>query len=527
MGQPHHEQAELLDPGLPAAAGPRAPAQEQRDRVRVGLRRGLRTVATEPLMPQEPVGDLHHLKIRVQHRPVPLPGRQPHRERSHPHALALEVDSRERLPATSATPTENHRTTGKITRFVRRHATGSGTPGEGRCVRGRTGAGTPATSGPRRCRWRPGSRTTATPASGSRSPGRCSTCSRISVPSMTGSSPSWSIQQPRWVSRGWHPVPGWWRLRGAVAGGVGAGGVLRRRARWPGRPGRTPGRGGAGGPVVPGSRGRLRQPQHPVRAQPAEQLDGQVGQQERQPGDVVAGVEHDQDGRVARRASARPRPAGRRPHAAARRSPRWRRRRGPAGPRPAPRSSDVRPGSQRGDERVRPARDHLRVALRPAVDVAEQPVCAGLRRPGAATADIDRQHDPPVRRPRQRQRRPAPGAAAAAPPGPWSSPSYIAPCPRRCSASQRQLDQRPHRPVRAQHRVGQLEQRIRPRGQRGVELLPEPRQLPERRPPGMIVQTLHRSPCVDLFLRQKHDRPRAALVITGGSRADTHSGTRG
>ena len=75
--------AELLDPGLPAAAGPRAPAQEQRDRVRVRLRRGLRAVATEPLMPQEPVGDLNHLKILVQHRPVPLPGRQPHRERSH------------------------------------------------------------------------------------------------------------------------------------------------------------------------------------------------------------------------------------------------------------------------------------------------------------------------------------------------------------------------------------------------------------------------------------------------------------
>ena len=28
-------------------------------------------------------------------------------------------------------------------------------------------------------------------------------------------------------------------------------------------------------------------------------------------------------------------------------------------------------------------------------------------------------------------------------------------------AGQRQLDQRPHRPVRAQHRVGQLEQRVR------------------------------------------------------------------
>ena len=38
---------------------------------------------------------------------------------------------------------------------------------------------------------------------GARSPGRCSTCSPIRVPSMTGSSPSWSSQQARRVSRGW------------------------------------------------------------------------------------------------------------------------------------------------------------------------------------------------------------------------------------------------------------------------------------------------------------------------------------
>jgi hypothetical protein len=39
---------------------------------------------------------------------------------------------------------------------------------------------------------------------------------------------------------------------------------------------------------------------------------------------------------------------------------------------------------------------------------------------------------------------------------------------------QGQLDQRADRPVGAQHRVGQLEQRIRPGGQRGVELAAEP-----------------------------------------------------
>ena len=37
---------------------------------------------------------------------------------------------------------------------------------------------------------------------GARSPGRWSTWRRISVPSMTGSGPSWSSQAERWVSRG-------------------------------------------------------------------------------------------------------------------------------------------------------------------------------------------------------------------------------------------------------------------------------------------------------------------------------------
>ena len=41
---------------------------------------------------------------------------------------------------------------------------------------------------------------------------------------------------------------------------------------------------------------------------------------------------------------------------------------------------------------------------------------------------------------------------------------------------QGQLDQRPHRPVRAQHRVGQLEQRIRPRAQTVVEAAAKARQ---------------------------------------------------
>jgi hypothetical protein len=49
MRQPRHEQAELFDTGLPATACPGAPAQNQPDRVRIRLRRGLRAIAPEPL----------------------------------------------------------------------------------------------------------------------------------------------------------------------------------------------------------------------------------------------------------------------------------------------------------------------------------------------------------------------------------------------------------------------------------------------------------------------------------------------
>ena len=45
---------------------------------------------------------------------------------------------------------------------------------------------------------------------------------------------------------------------------------------------------------------------------------------------------------------------------------------------------------------------------------------------------------------------------------------------------QRQPGQVPDRPVRAQHRIGQLEQLIRAGGQAGMEIQPEPRQHGER-----------------------------------------------
>jgi hypothetical protein len=56
-----------------------------------------------------------------------------------------------------------------------------------------------------------------------------------------------------------------------------------------------------------------------------------------------------------------------------------------------------------------------------------------------------------------------------------------------------------HRAIRAQHRVGQLEQRIRPRGQAPVELLPESRQLPERTGNAGIVHTDQLKPLVVIF----------------------------
>ncbi len=45
---------------------------------------------------------------------------------------------------------------------------------------------------------------------------------------------------------------------------------------------------------------------------------------------------------------------------------------------------------------------------------------------------------------------------------------------------QRQLHQRPHRPINTQHRVRQLEERVRPRGEAPVQLTAEPRQPTSR-----------------------------------------------
>ena len=144
---------------------------------------------------------------------------------------------------------------------------------------------------------------------------------------------------------------------------------------------------------------RRRQLHHPVGAQPPQDLGWQVREQERQAGYVVAGVKDDQDGRI----PLTPVPGGDQPgddiadlgsgdrdlvvpgtqadgvqH------------RGPRGAA----------GFQRGDDRVRPARDHLRLSLPAPVDVAEQPARAGRRAGPQPAAHIHRQHQPAICRPR-------------------------------------------------------------------------------------------------------------------------------
>jgi hypothetical protein len=83
--------------------------------------------------------------------------------------------------------------------------------------------------------------------------------------------------------------------------------------------------------------------------------------------------------------------------------------------------------------------------------MAEQPARAGGRTRPQPVAHINRQHQPLVGRPRQRK------------------------------PSQRQPGQRLHRAVRAQHRIGQLEQLITARCQTGMKLQPEPRQPGQQR----------------------------------------------
>ena len=210
----------------------------------------------------------------------------------------------------------------------------------------RSGAGTPARCGSprrRRCR-RVRTTATAVPGCGRRAGAR--TCSRMRVPSMTGSSPWWSSHPARLASC-WCSRPQAMATGGAVPGRRGGGGHRRGgpglRVREPER-GAVPGRAA----VRAGLAGRGGEVHHPVAAQPAAAPPrAGPGQQPGQPGQVVAGVEDDQDVRVA----VVPVPGGddprARPRGPARRSPRSRHRRGRAGPRPAAASTRCGPAPAR------------------------------------------------------------------------------------------------------------------------------------------------------------------------------------
>jgi hypothetical protein len=213
-----------------------------------------------------------------------------------------------------------------------------------------------------------------------------------------------------------HPVPRGGH-GGAVPGGRRAGGNLRVRAC--GQVGQGQLTAVLAGPAVgPGLARRRGQPHDPVGAQPPGQLHRQVRQQPGQPGQpghVVAGVEDDQDRQVA----LVPVPGGSdraTTSRTCRRSPRSRRHRDPAAPRPAPQSrtcgpvpaprspSPASPGSSAPDpSRARtrgrtgaPGWSPRRVA---ASYSHRRPALAGHRRPAVKPA------------------RPAPGAAGRYPSG--------------------------------------------------------------------------------------------------------------
>ena len=223
----------------------------------------------------------------------------------------------------------------------------------------------------------------------------------------------------------------------------------RGRARWPAGPDRGPAPCRGGRPVLPraprwGSTGRS---SDPVRAQPPGQDHRQVGQHERQPGARRS------------RSPSRSRSSGspgRQCPAAIRRVTTSRSWRGGdrggvvvrvrAGPRPAPRSSCCARTGQRGHDRVGPARDHLRVAFGPAVDMTEQPLRAGLGVRTQPRRDVHAQHDP-ARRPAAAAARPGRAAAGRTRSDPALNPSYRRTVPTPVFRLQRQLRQRPHRPV--------------------------------------------------------------------------------
>ena len=152
-------------------------------------------------------------------------------------------------------------------------------------------------------------------------------------------------------------------------------------------------------------------------------------------GDVVAGVEDDEDVAVTRVPAARSRSdrsTTRRAWAAVTSAT------SSSGPRQTASRSCAPRGPARlqgGDERVRPAGNELiRGPSAAAVDVTEQTLRAGRRVGAEPVAHVDREDEAPVDGLRHAAGPPEPAAAAATSTFPLFSASYIAPCPRRCSA---------------------------------------------------------------------------------------------
>jgi hypothetical protein len=104
--------------------------------------------------------------------------------------------------------------------------------------------------------------------------------------------------------------------------------------------------------------------------------------------------------------------------------------------------------------------------------MTEQPLGRARRIRAQPRRHIDRQHQPPALEARQRQT----GQHPAQPAG-VDGTAVQAVVQRAMSTAvfgqQRQINRRLHRPVRTQHRVGELEQLIAPGGQTRVELAPE------------------------------------------------------
>ena len=142
-----------------------------------------------------------------------------------------------------------------------------------------------------------------------------------------------------------------------------------------------------------------------------------------------------------------------------------------SGPRRTASRTAVQRGAarlQRGDHRVRPARDHLRWPFpRPYTwqnNRSGLVAASGRSQLLTSTASRIRPSGQPAA-----AAPPAPGAAARSPPG-RGSPRHTRRRARAGAPAPATAPQGLHRPVRAQHRIRQLEQRIRPRRKAPVQL---------------------------------------------------------